>query len=103
MRPQRYLRGPDLERLRSALHTTKGRHWNSPGRPRLSSGDAVDKLRWTPAAIGARSRGASPSDGRHAATARSRSDHIDRCDPRIGPVSTPEYSPTRLRTANGST
>ncbi len=32
-------------------HTTKGRHWNSPGRPRGSNGDAIDKSRWTPASM----------------------------------------------------
>lgn len=54
-------------------HTTKGRHWNSPGRPRSSSGDAVDKLRWTPASMAHIRAGCPPAtvqamrpSGRHA-------------------------------------
>lgn len=44
---------------------TKGRHWNSPGRPRSSSGDAVAKLRWAPASMAHIRAGYAPS-GIHA-------------------------------------
>lgn len=32
-------------------HRTKGRHWDSPGRPREKSRDAIGKLRWTPSSM----------------------------------------------------
>lgn len=32
-------------------HTTKGRHWDAPGRPREKQGEAIGKFRWTPAGM----------------------------------------------------